>query len=63
MKRKGVLRISDPRLAAEHFAYLVVGALLDEAILVGTVPARKKTLAKAEAGVRAFLGAYGDSSA
>ena len=58
MMKRGVLQISDPRQAAEHFAYLAAGALLDEAILVGRVPPRKKTLAKAEAGVRTFLAAY-----
>ena len=58
MKKTGVLQIVDARLAAEQFAYLAVGALLDEAILVGTVPPPKKALAKAEAGVRTFLGAY-----
>lgn len=59
MKTMGALQISDARLAAEQFAYLTVGALLDEAILVGTVPSKKKALAKAEAGVRTFLVAFG----
>jgi TetR/AcrR family transcriptional repressor of mexJK operon len=59
MKKQGVLNIPDARLAAEHFAYLAVGALLDEAILVGKVPPLKEALSRAEAGVRAFLVAYG----
>ena len=62
MKKQGVLEISDARVAAEHFAYLTVGALLDEAILLGTVPPRKKALGKAAAGVRTFLIAYGAKS-
>lgn len=55
-------RIDDPRLAAEQFAYLVVGAPLDRAILVGTIPPKQEVIATAEAGVSTFLARY-DSQA
>lgn len=55
----GRLRVEDPRIAAEQFAYLVVGATLDRAVLVGTLPPEEDVLVRAEAGVRTFLAGYG----
>lgn len=55
----GRLRVDDARIAAEQFAYLVVGAPLDRAVLVGTIPPRQHVLARADAGVETFLARYG----
>jgi TetR/AcrR family transcriptional repressor of mexJK operon len=57
--RAGLLQISSPSRAAEQFAYLVVGAPLDRAILVGTIPTEKKITACARDGVETFLARYG----
>ena len=54
----GVLRVADARCAAAQFAYLVVGELLDRAMLVGTVPPRKQVIARAREGVETFLARY-----
>ena len=54
-----VLRTPDPRRAASQFAYLVAGAPLDRAVLVGTVPPRAELLAGAREGVKTFLARYG----
>lgn len=54
----GRLHVDDARIAAEQFAYLVVGAPLDRAILVGTIPSRQHVLARADAGVETFLARY-----
>jgi TetR/AcrR family transcriptional regulator, mexJK operon transcriptional repressor len=53
------LACDDARRAAEQFAYLVVGAPLDRAMLLGTVPPRQEVVAGAEAGVTTFLARYG----
>ena len=58
---RGLLRLDDPRLAAEHFVALVLWTPLDRAMFVG----ESKSLTAAElervadAGVRVFLAAYG----
>lgn len=61
LDRRGALRVADPVLAAEHFAFLVMGAPLDRA-LFHSAPA-EPDLAEidrvAHAGVDAFLIAYG----
>ena len=54
-----VLRTPDPRRAATQFAYLVVGAPLDRAMLSGTVPPRGELIAGAHEGVETFLARYG----
>ncbi|HET9276119.1 MAG TPA: TetR/AcrR family transcriptional regulator [Gemmatimonadales bacterium] len=54
-----VLRTRDPRRAASQFAYLVAGAPLDRAVLVGTVPPRAELAAGAREGVKTFLARYG----
>ena len=61
LARRGLLRVRDPGRAAEQFAYLVAGALLDRAILVGRVPPRKEIVGCAAEGVRTFLARYGSS--
>lgn len=55
---RGVLTVDDPVRAAEHFAFLVLGAPLDRALFTGKVPSRAKIDATAKAGVDAFLRAY-----
>lgn len=62
LSRAGLLRMSDPRRAAEQFAYLVVGEPLDRAMLVGTIPARDRIVAGAREGVKTFLARYATTS-
>jgi TetR/AcrR family transcriptional regulator, mexJK operon transcriptional repressor len=57
--RMGLLRVADVRLAAEQFAYLIVGEPLDRAMLVGTIPPREHVIACAREGVQTFLARYG----
>src|SRR5690606_3807744 len=57
--RAGLLRVADPRRAAEQFAYLVAGEPLDRAVLVGTPPPREHLIACAREGVETFLARYG----
>jgi TetR/AcrR family transcriptional repressor of mexJK operon len=63
LDRAGLLRIRQPRRAAAQFAYLVVGAPLDRAMLVGTLPPRQEVVAGAKAGVETFLARYGAARA
>jgi TetR/AcrR family transcriptional repressor of mexJK operon len=59
--RSGELGGGDARRAAEHYAFLVIGALLDRAMFTGedrSVDVRELEAA-ADAGVRAFLAAHG----
>lgn len=58
LARAGALRIGDPRRAAGQFAYLVAGAPLDRAMLLGTTPGEAEIDAGARAGVETFLAAY-----
>ena len=51
----GLLRVSDPRLAAAQFAYLMVGAPLDRSMLVRTVAPKEHVIACAREGVQTFL--------
>ena len=57
---RGLLRVSDARLTAEHFAFLVRGAPLDLALftVTGQLPSTSDIEARAVAGVEAFLRAY-----
>jgi TetR/AcrR family transcriptional repressor of mexJK operon len=58
---RGLLRAHDPHLAAEHFAFLVVGKSIDKALFFGSAEtlADLDIGAHARAGVNVFLGAYG----
>lgn len=57
---RGRLRGDDPRLAAQHFIALVVSIPLDRAMLHGSEPPDRAELERhADAGVTAFLAAYG----
>lgn len=58
LTRAGLLHTPDPRRAAEHFAYLIVGAPLDRAMLLGKVPPEAQVLATAREGVQTFLARY-----
>jgi TetR/AcrR family transcriptional repressor of mexJK operon len=58
LMRAGVLRTADARRAAEQFAYLVAGASLDRAILLGAVPTGEQIVACARDGVETFLARY-----
>jgi len=49
----------DAHRAAEQFAYLVTGALLDRAVLVGAPPPERDVIACAREGVETFLARYG----
>lgn len=53
-----VLRIPDPHRAAEQFAYLVAGAPLDRAVLIGKTPPAGVLIACAHDGVETFLARY-----
>ncbi|MGY1692747.1 TetR/AcrR family transcriptional regulator [Geodermatophilus sp. SYSU D01105] len=59
--RRGRLRVADPRLAAEHFAFLVVGPTLDRVMFEGegAVPDGAELDRRARAGVEVFLAAHG----
>jgi TetR/AcrR family transcriptional regulator, mexJK operon transcriptional repressor len=61
LHRRGSLEVEDPTLAAEHFAYLAIGASLDRALFgVGPAPsARDEPSARAIRGAAAFYRAYG----
>jgi AcrR family transcriptional regulator len=58
---RGALAVDDPPLAAQHFNWLVMSIPLNQAMLLGDdEPADAAALeAYADAGVRAFLAAYG----
>jgi TetR/AcrR family transcriptional repressor of mexJK operon len=64
LDERGVLRLSDKRTAAEHFAFLIVGKPLDQALFYGASRARADIEPRnyARAGVRAFLAAYQNNS-
>lgn len=59
--RQGQLKLNQPPRAAEHFAFLVLGAALDRAMFGGEErpPDVRDIEATADAGVDAFLAAYG----
>jgi TetR/AcrR family transcriptional regulator, mexJK operon transcriptional repressor len=60
LAEEGRLHVADPMMAAEHFAFLVMGAPLDRALLgLGTDRPPDELDAVALAGVAAFLRAYG----
>jgi TetR/AcrR family transcriptional repressor of mexJK operon len=55
----GRLKSADPERVAEQFAYLVVGAPLDRAMLHGAMPTEDHVIACARDGVETFLARYG----
>ena len=59
LSRLGFLQAPRSRLAAEQFAYLVVGAPLDRAMVVGTPPSKEHAVECAREGVETFLARYG----
>jgi hypothetical protein len=59
LSRLGLLNAPSSRLAAEQFAYLVVGEPLDRAMLVGTLPSKEHVLECAREGAETFLARYG----
>jgi TetR/AcrR family transcriptional repressor of mexJK operon len=59
LSRRRLLRAVDARRAAEQFAYLVVGAALDRAMLTGTTPSKEQITSSASDGVETFLARYG----
>ena len=61
LARQGSLRVDDPTRAAEHFAFLVLGASLDRALFTVEAdddPPDERLDTVAEDGVRAFLRSY-----
>lgn len=63
LHQRGLLRIDDARIAAEHFAFLVMGAPLDRALFVtDDVPPSPEAIEHgALEGVATFLRAYGQA--
>jgi TetR/AcrR family transcriptional repressor of mexJK operon len=59
LRKSGLLRVADARLAAAQFAYLLVGEPLDRAVLTGTIPPKAHVIAGAREGVQTFLARYG----
>lgn len=61
LSERGLLRVTDPVLAANHFAFLVLAIPLDRAMFHGEhEPLPAPELARlADEGVRVFLAAYG----
>lgn len=62
---RGQLRIDDPELAAEHFAFLAIGASLDRALFLVDTDAASPDAAveRAERGAAVFLRAYAPAAA
>jgi TetR/AcrR family transcriptional repressor of mexJK operon len=54
----GELRIEDPDLAAEHLAFLIMGADMDRGMFGDEPPSEARTRRRAEAGAAAFIRAY-----
>ncbi|QBI19886.1 TetR/AcrR family transcriptional regulator [Egibacter rhizosphaerae] len=55
---RGLLDIDDAELAAEHLAFLVLGASLDRALFEADAPSATTVETRARAGVEVFLRAY-----
>jgi len=67
LAKAGLLQIAKPRsanarVAAAHFAYLIVGEPLDRAMLTGTIPTKAHIVTCAEEGVKTFLARFGARS-
>ena len=61
LAERGLLQVGDPKVAAEHFNWLIMSAPLNQAMLLGddAIPSQAELRRNAEAGVRVFLAAYG----
>jgi TetR/AcrR family transcriptional repressor of mexJK operon len=61
LAERGALVVPDPQRAADHFAFLVLGATLDRAMFEGeqSVPSDAELRRTADEATRAFLAAYG----
>jgi AcrR family transcriptional regulator len=61
LAERGVLELDDPLLAAGHFNWLIMSFPINRAMLLGDegLPAAAELDEHADAGVRAFLAAYG----
>jgi TetR/AcrR family transcriptional regulator, mexJK operon transcriptional repressor len=61
LAKRGLLKIEDPVLAAEHFNWLVMSQALNQAMLLGdaAIPKPAELKRQAAEGVRVFLAAYG----
>lgn len=61
---RGLLAIKDPKAAASHFNWLVMGEPVNRAMLLGdqTIPAAAALRRHAADVVRVFLAAYGNQS-
>lgn len=61
LAERGALVVPDPQRAAEHFAFLVLGATLDRAMFDGeqSIPSDAELQRTADDAARAFLAAYG----
>ncbi|KAA9111451.1 TetR/AcrR family transcriptional regulator [Microbacterium rhizomatis] len=62
MSADGLIRECVPRVAAEHFAFLVMGADLDRGTFSGEHPSADRVRTRALAGADAFLRAYAADS-
>lgn len=60
LHRRGLLRVDEPALAAEHFAFLIIGRSIDEALFYGgpQVMAGIDVERHVRSGVQVFLAAY-----
>jgi len=60
LRKRGLLSLPDPMLAATQFNWLIMSAPLHRAMLLGdaTIPNSKEILEHAKQGVRMFLAAY-----
>lgn len=62
LDERGQLAVDEPRLAAEHFAFLVLGAPLDRALFTAgeaePEPSDEEIETRVRAGIRVFLRAY-----
>jgi TetR/AcrR family transcriptional repressor of mexJK operon len=58
--QRGALRVENPMMAAEHFAFLSMGATLDRALFTENdqLPTPEQVESRARAGVEVFLRAY-----
>jgi TetR/AcrR family transcriptional repressor of mexJK operon len=61
LAERGALRLDDPHLAAQHFNLLIMGAPINQAMLLGRddPPSAEELDRYVENGVRVFLAAYG----
>jgi TetR/AcrR family transcriptional repressor of mexJK operon len=56
---RGLLAVGSPMLAAEHFAFLALGAEMDRGMLGGQIGQPTTVRSRAREGARVFLAAYG----